>query len=454
MTAASHPRQKMRHVAKVLNSNVDKKSHPHEFPVRLCNYTDVYRHSRIYAGMDFMRATATETEMGRFLLRSGDVVITKDSEDWSDIGVPVLVVSESPDLLCGYHLTILRPFRNVILGGFLATTLQTPEIAAQLHASATGVTRYGLSLNAIRSIAVPTPPIDEQRLIVRYLDHAELRIAQAKAAKSALLVRLNEAKSAVVSELVLGDSDTRTSTGVPGLESIPSHWRWLRAKHVWRPVDVRSVRGSEERLSVSSARGVVLRSSANVTMFQAASYVGHKVVQPGNLVINSLWAWGRGLGVSRHFGLVSPVYGVYELVDKESDVSYLDHLLRSNAYQWQFQVRSKGIWKSRLSLSDNAFLDMPILLPPLEEQRSISARISERTAAIETAITAVEREIALLKEYRIRLISDVVTGKMDVTKEAASLPDIDPEELAHVLSGTSSGIMDDEDEDGGDDEDE
>ncbi len=187
-------------------------------------------------------------------------------------------------------------------------------------------------------------------------------------------------------------------------------------------------------------------------MFQAASYVGHKVVQPGNLVINTLWAWGRGLGVSRHFGLVSPVYGVYELVDKESDVAYLDHLLRSNAYQWQFQVRSKGIWKSRLSLSDDAFLDMPMLLPPLEEQRSIAARISEQTAAIDAAIAAVEREIALLKEYRVKLISDVVTGKLDVTTEAEGLPDIDPVELAQELAGLTGGVGDDvEDEEGGGD---
>ena len=71
---------------------------------------------------------------------------------------------------------------------------------------------------------------------------------------------------------------------------------------------------------------------------------------------------------------------------------------------------------------------------------------------IDAAIEAVRGEIALLKEYRVKLISDVVTGKLDVSKEAAGLPDIDPEELAHVLSGTSSDTMDDEEGDGdGDD---
>lgn len=294
------------------------------------------------------------------------------------------------------------------------------------------------------------PPLDEQALIVRYLDHAELRIAKAVAGKNEVLAKLREAKTAVISELVLGDQAVRTDTRVPGLGEVPSHWRLRRAKYVWRAVDVRSATGTEERLTVSSARGIVPRASTTVTMFEAASYVGHKVVQPGNLVINSLWSWATGLGVSKHQGIVSPVYGVYALIDDECDVAYLDHLLRSNACQWQFQVRSKGIWKSRLSLTDEAFLDMILVLPPLEEQREIARRIGERTAAIDAAMDAVNAEITLLKEYRTRLISDVVTGKIDVREEAVKLPDIDPAELAAVLAGGAAGADEEEVADGDD----
>ena len=310
--------------------------------------------------------------------------------------------------------------------------------------------RQNLDFKHIKHIPIPVPSPEEQKLIVRYLDHAEMRIAKAIAGKNEVLVKLREAKTAVISELVLGDSTDRVETGVPGIGAAPRHWRRRRAKYVWRAVDVRSTTGSEERLTVSSARGIVPRSSATVTMFEAASYVGHKIVDPGNLVINSLWSWATGLGVSKHRGIVSPVYGVYELTDGECDVAYLDHLLRSNVCQWQFQVRSKGIWKSRLSLTDEAFLDMLLVLPPLEEQRAIASKINERTAAIDTAMAAVENEIALLKEYRVRLISDVVTGKLDVRGEAANLPDVDPAELAAVLVGGSASTDEEEGADGDD----
>jgi type I restriction enzyme S subunit len=310
--------------------------------------------------------------------------------------------------------------------------------------------RQNLDFKHIKHIPIPVPSPEEQVLIVRYLDHAELRIAKAIAGKNEVLARLREAKTAVISELVIGEHGERTDIGVPGLGEVPSHWRLRRAKYVWRAVNVRSATGTEERLTVSSARGIVPRASTTVTMFEAASYVGHKVVQPGNLVINSLWSWATGLGVSKHHGIVSPVYGVYTLIDDQCDVAYLDHLLRSNACQWQFQVRSKGIWKSRLSLTDEAFLDMMLVLPPLEEQQEIARRIGERTSAIDTATDAVNGEIALLKEYRTRLISDVVTGKIDVREEAAKLPDIDPAELVAVLAGGAAGADEEEVADGDD----
>jgi len=308
--------------------------------------------------------------------------------------------------------------------------------------------RQNLDFKHIKHIPIPVPSPEEQACIVRYLDHAELRIAKAIAGKNEVLAKLREAKTAVISELVLGDVENLADTGMPGLGSVPDHWRRRRAKYIWRAVDIRSTTGTEERLTVSSARGIVPRSSTTVTMFEAASYIGHKVVEPGNLVINSLWSWATGLGVSKHHGIVSPVYGVYALIDDQCDVAYLDHLLRSNACQWQFQVRSKGIWKSRLSLTDEAFLDMMLVLPPLDEQREIARRIGERTSAIDAAMDAVNAEIALLKEYRTRLISDVVTGKIDVREKAAKLTDIDPAELAGVLASGTAAVDEEEAADG------
>lgn len=100
----------LRQLASYRTSSVDKKSNADESPVRLCNYTDVYYGDRIRADVgEFMVATATAHEVERFGLRPGDVLVTKDSEDWRDIGVPALIEASSDDFVCGYHLGIVRP---------------------------------------------------------------------------------------------------------------------------------------------------------------------------------------------------------------------------------------------------------------------------------------------------------------------------------------------------------
>ena len=102
-------------------------------------------------------------------------------------------------------------------------------------------------------------------------------------------------------------------SGLPWLGKVPRHWVIKRAKSIFQRIDQRSKTGKEELLTVSSKRGVVPRKTANVTMFKAESYLGYKLCWPGDLVINSLWAWAGGLGVSNHHGIISSAYGVYRI---------------------------------------------------------------------------------------------------------------------------------------------
>ncbi len=150
-------------------SSVDKRTKPNEHAVKLCNYTDVYNNSFIHAGMDFMKATATEREISRCTLFEGDVVITKDSEKYDDIGVPAVVREYIPDLVCGYHLAILRPMPDEIDGKYLFYALNTREVQHQFHAYANGVTRFGLRKADIGRIEIPLPPLAEQRRVARIL---------------------------------------------------------------------------------------------------------------------------------------------------------------------------------------------------------------------------------------------------------------------------------------------
>lgn len=162
-------------VSEVRVSNVDKRSETGELPVRLCNYTDVYKNDYITDDLEFMRATASRAEIARFGLRIGDVIITKDSESPNDIGIPSLVDSATDDLVCGYHLAMVRPSQKEIDSTFLAKQLAQPAIARYFGQQANGSTRYGLSITSIERTPIWLPSIEVQRTtseVARVLDIA------------------------------------------------------------------------------------------------------------------------------------------------------------------------------------------------------------------------------------------------------------------------------------------
>ncbi|MEA3366474.1 MAG: restriction endonuclease subunit S [Candidatus Hydrogenedentes bacterium] len=212
--------RRLRTVADFRVSNVDKHTKEGEVPVRLCNYTDVYKNTVVTADMPFMAATATRDEIEAFRLRIGDVVITKDSEDWQDIGVPALVAETADDLVCGYHLAILRPRPNVAVGRFLSYALQCRGVVAQLNLAAKGVTRYGLSHGAIKAIALPVPPVEKQEPIARHIDEAtaSLNGAISRATREIDLIR--EYRTRLIADVVTGKVDVRHLAPPTGSEDL------------------------------------------------------------------------------------------------------------------------------------------------------------------------------------------------------------------------------------------
>jgi type I restriction enzyme S subunit len=173
-----------------------------------------------------------------------------------------------------------------------------------------------------------------------------------------------------------------------------------RAKANLREVDERSVSGDEELLSVSHKTGVTPRSQKNVTMFMAESYGGHKTCKPGDIVVNTLWAWMAALGASKHVGIVSPAYGVYRQRAEAFDPRYLDYLLRTETYRGEYLRSSRGITTSRLRLYPADFLNIPFVQPPLDEQRLIVRFLDWHGAMTGKLIRAKRGLLALIAEQR------------------------------------------------------
>lgn len=199
----------------------------------------------------------------------------------------------------------------------------------------------------------------------------------------------------------------------PWLGEIPAHWSENRSKHYFREVDEKSQTGEEELMSVSHKTGVTPRQK-HVTMFQAESNVGHKICRPGDIAINTMWAFMGALGVARQIGLVSPSYGVYRpLQPGEYDGDYLDALLRIEAYKSEYLCRSTGITSSRMRLYPDEFLRIPLLFPPPEEQAAIVRFVNYVDRYIRLYIRAKRRLIALLNEQKEAIVHRAVTQGLD-----------------------------------------
>nr|WP_242672135.1 restriction endonuclease subunit S [Stutzerimonas kirkiae] len=200
----------IKHIADVRFSGVDKHSHDDETPVRLCNYTDVYKNDRITDDMDLMRATATAAEIVRLTLKAGDVILTKDSETPDDIGVPAWVPESLPGVVCAYHLGLLRPEPERVLGEFLFRTIGSTRIAQQFHVLATGVTRFALGKHDVKNAIIPLPPtIAEQQTICRWITDECQPLDEAIARAEDEIKLIREYRDRLIADAVTGQVDLR-----------------------------------------------------------------------------------------------------------------------------------------------------------------------------------------------------------------------------------------------------
>ena len=232
--------RRLRNTSLMRVSNVDKHKRDDEQPVRLCNYVDVYSNDRIHSELNFMHATATRDEIERFRLRCGDVLITKDSETWNDIGVPALVEDSRDDLLCGYHLALIRPSPKHLNSVYLFRTLQSVQVSRQFHVAANGVTRFGLSRNAVNSVYIPVPPVAEQVAIASFLDRANSDIDEAIKSAQQEIALLGEYRTRLIADVVTGKLDVREAVNYTKEEFDEPSTADIEANRRHSPADIGS----------------------------------------------------------------------------------------------------------------------------------------------------------------------------------------------------------------------
>lgn len=414
--------KRLRHVASFTNSNVDKKTYDDQDSVRLCNYTDVYYNEFITSGIPFKQATASKSEIDRFSLKRWDVIITKDSEDPADIGIPSLVSDDLPGVVCGYHLTVIRA-SDTPTARLLHRILMSHPTGAYFFIEAPGITRYGLGQDAIGSLPVCLPPEEHRADVCDWIDRETTRIDALIAKKTRFIELLKEKRQALITQAVTKGLDPNVpmkDSGVEWIGEVPAHWEVRRIASIFRET-IRPGAPDLPILSISIHEGITDSEIASEDRDRRVSQIEdrtkYKRVAPHDLAYNMMRAWQGAFGAVMVDGLVSPAYVVAEPIDAVR-TALIEHILRTTMAVEEMRRYSRGIADFRMRLYWDNFRDLKVCLPPLDEQDVILSRISGETARIDLISQKTQHSITLLKERRSALITAAVTGQIDLRESA------------------------------------
>ena len=377
-------------------------------------------------------------------MRSGDVLITKDSEAWNDIGVPALVQEVDDDVVSGYHLALLRSDAGHLNGEFLYRAVLSRSVAYQFHVHANGVTRYGLSHEAIKSVCLPIPPLAEQAAIARFLDHADRRIRRYVRAKQQLITLLEEQKQALIHRTVTGQVDVRTGqpypaykpSGVEWLGDVPAHWERARLKAFL----LRPMRNGLFKKKDAFGSGVPLVNVADIyhNSFQIDPASLDRVqttpdemstyqVRTGDLLFvrSSLKLEGTGRSAVAIDCAADSVFECHLVQGRTDPRRAVARFLafQLNSFSLKHYLISRANVVTMATVSQGVLASCPVFLPSISEQEGLLKQIDGECVRVSATHDRARLEIDLLREYRTRLIADVVTGKLDVREAAARLPD-------------------------------
>jgi len=419
--------RRLKTLASVQLSNVDKKSFEGQEPVRLCNYTDVYYHERITPDLDFMTATAMSNQLDRFSLREGDVLITKDSESWTDIAVPAVVAEDLPRVLCGYHLALIRP-KRICFGPFLARSFSAFGPRDQFQLAANGITRFGLGGDAIASGMFVIPPEPEQRVISAFLDRETAKIDALIEKNERLIELLQEKRTALITQAVTKGPDPSVpmkDSGVEWLGKIPMHWEVKPLSQILRritygftnPMPV-SEEGPFMLTAFDIGDGKVLYENARHTTNDAFELNLTEKSKPreNDILLTKDGTLGRVAVADGRRICINQSVALLRFDKKLAIVDFFSFLLRSSVYQDRIIFEAGGTAIKHIYVSRLA--KMPIALPSNSEQSSISIYLIREAAKLDALVYKIRQAIDRLKEYRIALISAAVTGNIDVQNDA------------------------------------
>ncbi|WP_429078777.1 restriction endonuclease subunit S [Aeromonas veronii] len=422
---------KLQDIAMVLVSNVDKKTYSGQKKVVLCNYMDVYSNDYITADLAFMESTASDKEISQFTLKKGDIVITKDSESPFDIGVPAVVVDDIPNLVCGYHLAIIRPDLTQVDPYYLAKQLSDDACVKYFGKVAAGSTRFGLSNGAIKETPIMLTGLPTQRKI----GHISRNVNAQIVATEALVSKYQRVKQGIMTDLFSRGIDTATGQLRPSVHDAPELYQetsiGLLPKE-WEVCPLGSIS--------SIASGITLGKDLSKMTTVRVPYLRVANVQDGYLDLTEVKFVDVPEAEATKYLLL---YGDV-LMNEGGDFDKLgrgavwrnevegcchqNHVFRVRTVQAELRPEFLAYWSASTygkryfilnskqstnlaSINSTQLKAFPVAKPSVDEQSAIEDRLQ----SIDRMIDMCQLDVDKLKQQKSGLMRDLLTGKVPVS---------------------------------------
>lgn len=278
--------------------------------------------------------------------------------------------------------------------------------------------RKTINVGTFLGTKLPVPPSTEQDQIVRFLDWKVSNINKLINIQKKQVRVIEELKEKVVCEALLHGIDAGISykdSGIAWIGSIPAHWKVIKIKWLFDEADERNTDETAELLTFSKKRGLIPFSEASEKMPSASDLSNYKLLHIGQLLENRMQAWHGMFICADREGCVSPDYSVFSASkEREVNVKFYEYAFRSHIWVEQFANASRGVGSGFNRLYTPQFGAIYTVYPEINEQNRIVEYLDSKMAQLNALIEQIEERIEGLEELKTTLISDVVTGKIDV----------------------------------------
>lgn len=356
--------------------------------------------------------------------------------------------------------TVLRPKGEAAVR-YCESLFKTPIYVAEFRRRTKGIVEgfWRLYTDDFYNVSAVLPPEEEQDRIVAYLRAQDAHIARFIKAKRDLIGLLNEQKLRFIDHAVTRGLDASVAlkpSGIEWLGEVPQHWmvkplkRWVRLNS--STLGEKTDPDFEFRyLDIGSVKTGRLAKELERLRFANAPSRARRVLRRGDTIISTVRTYLKAIWyvnqeaddliASTGFAVLTP--------GREVEPEYLGYVIQSTGFVNRVTANSIGI--AYPAIAETVLGRFPVVMPPtLEEQQAILAHIKAESAPLEQAIEQALTEIRLIREYRDRQITDVVTGQVDVRGWVPGPDDVVAEEDLAALGGDEEIDTDGEEDDGDD----